>query len=713
MEGDVLERAFEAVRAVNDPATPSAARTAAQQWLEKVEEREDAWRIADEFLALDLSPGNYHFLFHGANMMHQKIRSEFDSLPEASIPSLREALVKHVYRFREGPRAVFRRVALCMDALAVRWSAWRDVVPSIVSAFQMGEDSLPKEAVPCVLEIFTHLPSECWDKHVEVPRDRRVTLSKEMERCGDTICQFLSYTVDLAQEMDHSGRQMVINSILECLDNWIAFCRVPAELVTRYSLLELAFASLPEPVFFENALKTLISAVQRYNNFTRDYAVIRCLMPRVLSLQGAIDELAADAADVSMASGLCELVVATGLSYIPILLSSTDVSQEPFFRLMLRCTAQPAFEVSSRTIRFWRAVADQFYEERTEEEEHPAEQLMYHVFMDLGKAILAALEFPEDFDDLPPDKQEDFEGVYRYDIADLLLDVCDISGWETTLSTLGSQLHGQLETFHATQGAGSQASTAPDAPTRCVGTWVGIEAALYAVRAIGRRVPPDESEVLPPLLGSLPGFPADPPRLRATLLRVIGRYASWLCMHPETLQPLFGLAVEWMRQPAPEFVEQGGLALQDLLRKCGHLVGAQGLEQVASIVEQLPAEDAENVFRGMGSACQALQGGDGPEQVQAALRETMRPTVARLAAFVESPDQLVDDSHQWRDMVARARPPTRQGAIEGDPAAAFLKHLLARLRAVVRGTYRCEPLVGLLHEVRRRRCEREGVQCCV
>lgn len=84
----------------------------------------------------------------------------------------------------------------------------------------------------------------------------------------------------------------------------------------------------------------------------------------------------------------------------------------------------------------------------------------------------------------------------RYDISDVYLGLCKVIGSSAVLEILAARLDKQLRIFRETNGNGST-----DGETGLyVGTWQGVEATMYAIKSIGRYVPPDEARVLPVLM---------------------------------------------------------------------------------------------------------------------------------------------------------------------------------------------------------------------
>ena len=98
----------------------------------------------------------------------------------------------------------------------------------------------------------------------------------------------------------------------------------------------------------------------------------------------------------------------------------------------------------------------------------------------------------------------------------------------------------------------SSSSTAAEAEAAGVGSWQSVEAAMYAIRAIARYVPEDESGVLPSLFGLLAALPRTHVELLSTSFRLVGRYHRWLAAHPAAVSPAFEFVVTNGVLPRPQ-----------------------------------------------------------------------------------------------------------------------------------------------------------------
>ena len=89
-------------------------------------------------------------------------------------------------------------------------------------------------------------------------------------------------------------------------------------------------------------------------------------------------------------------------------------------------------------------------------------------------------------------------------------------GVGAVLNTISTILQREVEVFLATNGAGRDG----------VGAWQTVEACLFALRSISRRVPMDEATIIPLVMRFIPSLPRD-----KTLMWCVGWRASWLWVY--------------------------------------------------------------------------------------------------------------------------------------------------------------------------------------
>jgi transportin-3 len=168
--------------------------------------------------------------------------------------------------------------------------------------------------------------------------------------------------------------------------------------------------------------------------------------------------------------------------------------------------------------------------------------------LDLSQRMVERLRFPGEFGGWTADRRDDFKHSYRYDVSDVLLCCCEVTGWKPVLDALARKLQTDLQGWQATLAA---SSGRPGVDAGSLPGWEGVEAGLYSIRAIARYVPDDEATVLPSLFALLPQLPPHT-ELRATSFRLIGRYHQWMARHPDAAGPCFEFVVTRGLLPRPD-----------------------------------------------------------------------------------------------------------------------------------------------------------------
>mmetsp|Transcript_23101 Transcript_23101/g.33099 ORF Transcript_23101/g.33099 Transcript_23101/m.33099 type:complete len:595 (-) Transcript_23101:262-2046(-) len=141
------------------------------------------------------------------------------------------------------------------------------------------------------------------------------------------------------------------------------------------------------------------------------------------------------------------------------------------------------------------------------------------------------MKYPSDIEDLRQDQIEDYERD-RFYVADTVEDCCRLLGGNDILRNLGERLQQECQQLSSNVAAHPSGSVAAEG-------YHGVEACLFAFKAIARYIPNDEDVVLPFVFSAvLLQLPADVPRLRCTMNLTVGKYAAWLGTHSQYLQPL-------------------------------------------------------------------------------------------------------------------------------------------------------------------------------
>lgn len=107
-------------------AEDASTRRSAERWLEAFQERAEAWQVCDAMLHQGSKEEKALLLFC-AQTLRRKMQKDFEQLPPASVPSLRDSVVQLLLVYSNGSPAVRTQLAIALAALVVQMeplSAW-------------------------------------------------------------------------------------------------------------------------------------------------------------------------------------------------------------------------------------------------------------------------------------------------------------------------------------------------------------------------------------------------------------------------------------------------------------------------------------------------------------------------------------------------------------------------------------------------------------
>lgn len=168
------------------------------------------------------------------------------------------------------------------------------------------------------------------------------------------------------------------------------------------------------------------------------------------------------------------------------------------------------------------------------------------VYLQLLSLLLPHLRFPSTFHSLNSEEQDEIK-AQRYSVAEALLDAAAIVGPQRALQTLFNMLGNEYESYQRSLSSQSTASPLP------VYEWQNLEAVLYAIRSIARKITPEEQEYLPKIMEIIMQAPIIQQHfyLRYTSTLIIGRYADWIQAHHTVyLQPALQFVISGLNDVA-------------------------------------------------------------------------------------------------------------------------------------------------------------------
>ncbi|KAJ3329179.1 Nuclear import receptor [Blyttiomyces sp. JEL0837] len=293
---------------------------------------------------------------------------------------------------------------------------------------------------------------------------------------------------------------------------------IGVEKLTGSSIIERSFGALLSDDYklFDKAVDLIRIIIKKSASQLRRggdasaMTVVQTVYNGLLSVLPSLKE-----PDEEKLKGFCDIYSAAGESYLSLILENFD-GWKSIIEGLLICVSSSDFEVVPLTFNFWDMLAEDLTrQDRTQIKPHFLE--LYRRLIDI---MIKHLHYPADMT-WSAEQWDEFR-EFRHDMGDVLKNCVSVLGEEAALSVPYTMLTGFIM-----PGAPGGALN-PNIP------WQSIEAPLFALRTMGRKISPTESTMLPGIMNMLPQLPLHPKVRYATIL-VIGTYSKWTKMHPEFL----------------------------------------------------------------------------------------------------------------------------------------------------------------------------------
>lgn len=264
-----------------------------------------------------------------------------------------------------------------------------------------------------------------------------------------------------------------------------------------------------------------------------------------------------------------------------------------------------------------------------------ARALLADLFSQLVDIMIKHLQFPtpegnDETDLFDGDReQEDKFREFRHTMGDVLKDCCEAIGVTECLGKTFALIQHWGQTY------GSQA-TATKVPH-----WQELEAPLFALRAMGGMVSPEESTILPQVIPLLTTVP-DHEKLKFQAIMALARYTEWTAQNPQVLEAQLNYVISGFNHKSPEVVQAAALAMRFLGTDCAKLLGdhiPQLQQFYDSVLDKLKASSQEEITEGV-AAVVAVQP---VSQTYASLKLFCDPVMNRIVSHAE---QAKDDESE-------------------------------------------------------------------
>ncbi|ENI02157.1 hypothetical protein COCC4DRAFT_174979 [Bipolaris maydis ATCC 48331] len=591
----------------------------AHQFLEQFQKSEEAWTTT--LAMLESNSADAAAKLFAATTLKGKIVYDLHQVPRAQLAELRASIMRNLAIFHAGPKPIRLQLCVCLANLAIQMTEWKDVLKDIVNS--LGSDPA---TLPCVLDFLRVLPEE-------VTHGRKIALTEHelTMRTAELIEDNAQQALELLVRYGTSSPAAAQNpQLLHCITSWIR--EIPLDAIINSPLLKIIFEGLSHEDPFEAAVECLSALLAETRDVDETLSSIMILYPQVINLQTKLAE-AAQEEDAEKFKGIARIFAEAGESWV-ILIARLPTDFRALVEAILAIAAlDKERDAISHTFKFWYDLKQYLTLEKYAE----ARNQCLDIYSKLVDIMINHLQFPkpeggsgDDKDLFEGDReQEEKFREFRHQMGDVLKDCCEVMGVVECLQKPYDLIQQWVQTYGAQAGPNS------------VPEWQKLEAPLFAVRAMGRMVPPDENIMLPRLIPLIAGIP-DHNKLRFQAVMALGRYTEWTAQHPDTLQMQLDYIMAAFDHSTKDVIRAAALSFKFFCNDCAsllvHYVGP--LQQFyAKNLNKLPISSQEEITEGVASVVAKVPN----DQLLATLKLYLDPVMAHL---IELAQQAKDEPDQ-------------------------------------------------------------------
>jgi transportin-3 len=385
--------------------------------------------------------------------------------------------------------------------------------------------------------------------------------------------------------------------------------------------------ALNEP--FEAAVECLSALVSETRDVDETLNSIMILYPQVISLQKQLAE-AAQQDDNDRFNGIARIFAEAGESWVLLIARLPTDFRNLVEAILATAALDKEREAISHTFKFWYDLKQYLTLEKYTE----ARMQYIDIYSNLVDIMIGHLAFPkpesgdEDLFEGDREQEEKFR-EFRHQMGDVLKDCCEVMGVVECLQKPYDLIQQWVQTY----GAQARPNDVPE--------WQNLEAPLFAVRAMGRMVPPDENVMLPRLIPLIVNIP-DHDKLRFQAVMALGRYTEWTAQHPDTLQPQLDYIMAAFDHSTKDVIRAAALSFKFFCNDCASLLVnfAGPLQQFyAKNLNKLPISSQEEITEGVASVVAKVPN----DQLFQALKVYLDPVMAHLVVLAR---EAKDDNDQ-------------------------------------------------------------------
>jgi transportin-3 len=582
----------------------------AHTFLEQFQKSSEAWTSSFEILQAPSSDDQAKLF--AATTLKGKIVFDFYQLPREALPQLRDSILSLLTAYAKGPKPIRTQLCVCLANVAIQMLEWKDVMQTVVGA--LGSDP---NSIACVLEFIHVLPEE-------VTQGRKINLAEDelqnrtRELLEDNAQQVLQLLGQYAGSSEAASKDPLL---MACITSWVA--EVQVNDVVDSPLMDVIMGALQADTSFDEAVDTMCAIFRETREVDETLSTIKSLYPRLAALQPRI-QAASEEEDWDTLKGITRVFAEAGEAWV-ILIAREPQQFRPLVESVLECCARDKErDALSQTFNFWYELKQYITLERYID----ARMHFVDTYSKLVDVMIGHLEFPtsesgNEADLFDGDREaEDKFREFRHAMGDVLKDCCEVIGVSQCLE----KSYILIEHWVSKHGSQAQQGKVPE--------WQKLEAPLFSMRAMGRMVSKEESNMLPRLIPLIVQIP-DQEKVRFQAVMALGRYTEWTSEHPETIQDQLKFIMDAFQHPSKEVVKAAALSFKFFCTDCAGLL-KEHIGQLQQFYEQvldsLPPTSQDEITEGV-AAVLAKQPLDTLYQ---SLKLCCDPIVSRLMAMAEA-----------------------------------------------------------------------------
>jgi transportin-3 len=470
--------------------------------------------------------------------------------------------------------------------------------------------------------------------------------------------------------------------LIDCITSWLR--EIPLSAVIKSPLLDIIFDGLGDDSTIQEASECLCAIFSETREIDENLGHIEVLYPRVVALVPQLRKAAEDE-DTEAFGALTKVISKAAYCWV-VAVVRHPAQFRSLVEAVLECAARDKDrDAIEHTFRFWYDLRMYLTIEKYED----ARLAFLDIFPKLVDVFLERLQFPtpesgneQDLFEGDREQEERFR-EFRHQIGDTLKDAATVMGPSACLGKIFESVKIWTQKYAALASGTS------------VPHWQELEAALFSLRAVGREIPSDESEVLPQLIPLLVQIPSHP-KLRFAATMVISRYTEWTANHPEFLQPQFNYIISSFESDTSDVLRAAAMALRFFCHDCPRLLSDQ-VQQLRTfyntVLDKLPDLSQEEMTEGMAAVVNVQP----IDQIYGLLKQCCDPLVlglmnmANTASDEPAKRAMADRISLLSVFVQVVQPYVETG--EENPAVTYWKEVFPVLSTILDNFITSSPIV--------------------